>query len=375
MRRRGKLLLTVLLLVLLLAGCGKQAAEQDTSPDLAATAVPTESPTGVQLWLAATSPLGEALERLCGQYNRESGLPPVELHVFDTEEELEEALRQERPALLLCDGLTAQQLAGERPSGERSGTEKELLPAWGKLQTENYMPLGAEIPLLVLRGEELKAPFESLEALCEAAAAAAEEWGEARFAADSLAQLFAGAMAQRGEAFSARIETDRENESFREIYNLLANCVFDGGLALPEEAVLPLLLRDELSAGICSSTDVGKEDADGLTIVPVPPMAGTEALTFARIWGLAVQGGEFEQTSADFIRWLNEEDRMTDAVREAGLLPARAGSWMDRNDPLTLGLKAAANEYRLLELRPEDGFAQRADEFEAGFRAALAMLS
>lgn len=320
----------------------------------------------LRLWLSEDQPLCESLAALAEDYAATHPDHALELRRFTTAAELNTALTNEQPDLLLCNGRMAAQLPGALP---------EALPSLLFDAPEGFVPLGAELPVLALR-EENRALLEgcdSLEALCEAAASYGRQTGKPFFSADSFARLFACALAQKGSPFFAMREQDLESEDYRTLYNLLAEAAFEEGLVPLTEPVLAAVSRGELVCGICSSRELLTGDRRELAVRPLPPMAGCEALTDLKLSGLAVLPGADPAGAADFLRWLLADGRMADAALISGLIPAADGTWSEA-DAVTKGLAEAAQCARLWLPDEDCGYLRHGTDFEQSFRAALALL-
>lgn len=391
MRQAWKALALLLCLTLLLGGCGQPAAqpepqtsapaEPSPTPSEAPSAAPPETtepePQTLTLWLAEDAPLGEAIQTLAEEYNAQQPAMPVRVQSFATEAALRAALDGAQPDLLLCGERTAAALEAADALGslawpdEPSGLFRE---APGCAESA-FFPLGAELRVLAVCTENraLLDGCDSLEALSETAACYGQRQGKPFFSADSFARLFACALAQKGSPFFAMREQDLESEEYRTLYNLLAEAAFEGGLIPLEEAALPAVRRGDLVCGIVSSRELLTGERDGLAALPLPPMAGCEALTDAKLCGLAVLPNADAEGAARFLGWLYAEDRGAEAALAAGLVPAADGAWREADD-VSAGLAQALQDARFY-LPPEDGgLLLHGAEFEQSFRAALALL-
>ncbi|MGX8692219.1 MAG: hypothetical protein ACSW8E_00495 [Clostridia bacterium] len=389
MRQAWRALALLLCLTLLLGGCGQPdiqpaptpsvTAEQSPAPSAEPTAAPTETPgpRELTLWLAEDAPLAEAIHTLTAEYNAQQPAWPLRLQSYASETALTAALGDSKPDLLLCGERTAARLKAAGALGSLAWPDEPaaLFREAPGCAEGAYFPLGAELQLLVLRQENrtLLAGCDSLEALCETAARYGRQQGRPFFSADSFARLFACAMAQKGSPFFGTREQDLESEAYRALYNLLAEAAFDGGLIPPEDAVLPSVRNGDLVCGVVSSRELLKGERTDLAAFPLPPMAGCEALTDAKLCGLAVLPGADSEGTARFLGWLYAEGRSAEAALEAGLMPAADGAWSE-TDAVTAGLAQALRNGRFY-LPPEDcGLLLHGTDFEQSFRAALALL-
>ena len=382
--------LTALLLcmILLLGGCGMQSETPEPAPETrpmpsaapeTPSPTPSEAPTEKELvlWLAEDAPLGDAIARLAEEYGAKNPALSVRVQSFASAAEMLRAPGRENADLLLCEEPTAETLAAEGALGALTTPEE-----WPALFRDapvcaegRFVPLGAEAAVLALREENLALLKDcgSMEALCALAADYGRTHGQPFFSADSFAQLFACLLEQKGSPFFAMREQDLESESYREIYNLLAEAAFEGGLVSLEEAVLPAIERGDLVCGVCSSRALTAAEPGTIAVLPLPPMADCEATAPVRIWGLAVSADADTDEAADFIRWLYTDERAAAAALEQGLAPAGDFSG-GADDAVSAGLALTAQTCRACLPEAQSGYAQRRAEFEQSFRAALALL-
>lgn len=393
MKRAGKGVALLLCLALLLTGCGAGDAQPSapSSPSLSSEPTdapetpppveppaPTEGPLAqtLELWLAEDLPLCGALAELAEDYAARR--PELELKtvVYASETELLEALEWGRPDLLLCGEAAAEELLDEGRLGSVSlPAETPLLfrgaPACA---AESLIPLCAEAAVLVLKEENLPLleNCDTLETLGRLASDYARSKERPFFSADSFAQLIACALAQKGSPFYTRRELDRGSEAYRGVYNLLADAAFEGGLVSLNEPVLSAVERGDLICGVCGSRMLAQAESGDLAVLPLPPMAGCEAMTEARIWGLAVSAEADGERAADFLSWLLAQDRTALAALEAGLVPAAKAESAENS--VFSGLALVARSCRCFLPAPDSAYARGGVEFERSFRAALALL-
>lgn len=391
MKRSGWQWLALLLSLVLLAGCGEAEAPAPESaapaptetaaptPPVLETAEPSPTPEATEaveeqtlvLWLAEDAPLCESLEALAEDYCAQYPERLLRVFRFSDEDELSLALAQGRPDLLLCSGGQAAALAAEGKLSASIAKEAALpLRPYFQSAPEGFFPLGGELPVLAVKEENraLLPEGGSLEDFCAQAEDYARRYGRPYFSADSFAVLLAGTLAQKGSPFYAMREMDLESEAFQEIYNMLAGSAFEGGLVLLDEPVLPAVERGDLICGICSSRELLDGAAEGIAVLPLPPMAGCEALTESTLWGLAAPEGA-PDAAADFIAWLYAQSGTTEAALDAGLLPAAESGW-EAVERFT----AVLEECRICCSTEDSGFVRNGVYFEQSFRAALALL-
>ena len=393
MKRAGKGAALLLCLALLLTGCGAGDAQppapsapalspEPTAPpetlSPAETPAPAEEPAArtLELWLAEDLPLCGALAELAADYGVQHPELNLKTVVYASEAELLVALERGGPDLFLCGEAAAEDLMAEGRLGSLSLSEEAplLFRDAPVCEAESLIPLCAEAAVLVLKEEDraLLEDCDTLETLGRLASDYARREGKAFFSADSFAQLIACALAQKGSPFYTRRELDRGSEDYREVYNLLADAAFEGGLVSLNEPVLSAVERGNLICGVCGSRMLAKTEGDGLAVLPLPPMAGCEAMTEAQIWGLAVSAEADEELAADFLSWLLAQEGTAHAALEAGLVPAAEVKSTDKG--VFAGLALVARSCRCFLPAPDSAYVRGGVDFERSFRETLALL-
>jgi len=343
-----RVLCLVLLLCLLLMGCGAQKT------DAAA----------LSLWCAADDPLLPALREAAETYDRsrKSGALPVAIREFEDAAALTNALNTARPDLLLCSHTLAFSLSdrGLTTDAGPALPYPEGIHARAEGIGRSVFPVGSRVHLLVSR-EEIP---PDLAGLCALAAKS----GGPFLAADSYADLLCQAALGSGE-FHADREKDCFNEAFRETWNALAEAAFAGGIAAGDAPVLSLLesglpaayvFSDSLAAGLPAGCALTAPDTGRL-----PRLADLRCLA------VTAREGRPQQNAAAFLRWLFSGERPARLSLEAGLIPALPG-----------GEGADALRSLLLELRDDplffaDGgsdYVKNRTAFEQEFRSVLDLL-
>ncbi len=398
MKRSRRIPALLLCLALLLCACAAPEAEREAGearpaaeqlpPDEATPSpAPTEPPPAGEegdfvLWLTEDAPLYGDLVSLSEQYLRQEPDCGLVLRSFATAAEMEAALAEERPDLLLCSGVRAAALAAEGLGGP-DRIPSEALRQMPLLFREApgcaegwFCPLGAALPVLTLK-EENRALLNgcgSMESLCAAAGLYAREQNAPFFSADSFAQILAVLLAQKGCAFFAERGRDLENQDYRAVYNLLAGAAFDGGLVSADEAVLPAVARGDLVCGICSSRELFRREAKGLTVLPLPPTDGCEPSAETEFWGLFSVKGRDRAGAARFVAWLCADGRAAEAALAVGLLPAEEGDWSAELDAAAEGLLRVVRGVHPWVPAADSAYLRFGADFEQSFRDALALL-
>lgn len=343
-----RMLCLVLLLCLLLTGCGAQ--KTDTA--------------ALSLWCAADDPLLPALREAAESYNqsRKSGALPVAIREFEDAAALTNALNTTRPDLLLCSHTLAFSLSdrGLTTDAGLALSYPEGIHARADGIGRSVFPVGSRVQLLVSR-EEVPA---DLAALCALAA----QSGGPFLAADSYTDLLCQAVLGSGE-FHADREKDCFNEAFREVWNALAEAAFSGGIAAGEVSALSLL-EGGLPAAYVYSDSLAAGLPAGCTLT-TPDTGGLPRLADLRCLAVMAREGRPQQSAAAFLHWLFSGERPARLALEAGLIPVLPG-----------GEGADALRSLLLKLRDDplffaDGgsdYVKNRAAFEQEFRSVLDLL-
>ena len=341
MRKR---LLPLLLAVLLLAGCARPA------PDSAYS---------LTLWLVEGDPLAPALHVLAEIYNATRGRDtlPLSLRLFESEERLLAALHSgAAPALALLRRETALSLAesGLLVDPGLSPVYPSWLSGYDGLIGHGYYPVGFSLPLLCCAES---APA-SLSALLEESARRGRAGESACLYIGSYAPVFRQGLLDSGEDIAAAFTQRSQNRSYVNLYNLVADAVFDGGLSLSPGGVYPWRIE--------SGSALRAQNLTGKTLRPL-----SDGALCAACSGLAVTVRESRMRRAlpDLLRWLFDAQRLPAAALDAGLIPA---------SPLSRAPADALDEALLaLVDRPlvlDGGAAETPEDFDAALREALALL-
>lgn len=370
--KRSRLLPAVCVLCLLLTLLCACAAEEEV-PEAA-------RPQSVTLWFVRGEFFSKELVTLAEQYNQEGHRATLELRGFNSESELGEAMNSARPDLLLCGHERAFSLY-EQGRLKALPFSDDAAPVYTGNFTAasdcvgiSFFPLGAEIPMLIANVEADGSAFSYLDSLCAAASDYALREGKAYFTADSFTLLFTSCLTQLDSPFYGDSARDRENDDYCSLYNLLANAAFDRGVVGSEPPVLPQVEQGDIVCAFVSSSTLGGYEGNTLAFYPVPLMKGGQPLCLTRAYGLAVTApfDENLENVAEFILWLNEPERITPIALRQGLMPAVEGK--TDSDALSSAFSAALNGRQLCFPSADSNYFLDDREFEAEFRAALALL-
>lgn len=361
LRRGTALMLAVLCLLLCACGGGGGRPER------------------VTLWCLEDDPLRKPLEELVQEYNRSPGeWQQVSLRCFPDEESLAAAFDTARPDLLLCShdrAWTLEQQALLRDLRAQLGTAAPDYPESLRLAPESvgsgYFPLGVQVTLLCLR-EEADGSWADLEALCAAAAAYGREKGSAFFTADSFGELFYQTLLAQKTEFHADLLRDRDTPAYLALYNALAGCAFDRGIAVSEHGAAELVAAGALPCAAAASSEMTVLPGEGFVIRALPGLEKNAPLP-GRAMGLAVTARESRglRSAAAFLRWVFSERRADRAALDAGLIPAAADGTIEAESPLEELLLALEAEHPVYLLPPEGDYIKNQAAFEQAFRAVL----
>lgn len=345
------------------------------------------APTGGQqlsLWYVSGDFSPTALELLASRYNSQRqgeyyGLAP---RGFSTEEELAAAFEQSRPDLLLCSYDRAASLGSREQLAELVGTDWDYLPeieAGLPYAGRSFYPLGSAVTVLVyneaaLAGAGITADFSSLEGLCATAEAYREKTGKPFFSADEVTPLLAAWAGALGHRLYGQVERDALNESFRRVYNQLAQCTYGGSFAPPIENVTGLVETGELPCALISSLQAVSL-GEGCAVAPLPLPAEGEPVYVPEIMGLAVTGANsYALPSAKaFILWLRDNNSPGDALA-LGMAPAGAAGDCQPDGALSRLLMESCESRRPLLYAPLGSFMEKRQEMETQLCHALDLL-
>lgn len=353
--RTVKFILLFAALSVLLCGCLEPIEEE---PSAVPVEVPTEKPVEVQptptpspapasvassevrLWCSAGCGYAEALRELAAN---ESGFT-LTVYEYVRENELAEAVRAGQADIVVCG------------SDEASWYSGSLTPISYRTDV-----LAVNRRALAASGFDLKS-FQSFEDLCRAA----QVCGKNFFSADSFTRLIYTCMLQCGQVFYADNDIDAGNDSFVEIYNLLAECAYCGGIGT-EEAVEAVLSGHTACAVVPLSSLAGRSMTN-LTLCPVPKMSDGEPLYACTGVGFAVCGTGDAVAAA--VAWLQSAPVSTSLALSAGQVPASCAE-VETSDTLEQLLLELGRSRKAHIIDPDEPWLANADSFEAEFRAVV----
>lgn len=269
----------------------------------------------IRLWFAAPDCAPAVMENLLLRCREETGLA-VFVDCFPDEQTLAAALETDRPDLLFCSHVRAAHIDGigglaaldeALPITE---SLKEIQPAPGRV----FFPIGSRLLLLLQNTALTEEKFDNLESLLNAAA------DTPFLTADDWSMLLYTAMRAEGKEMQGLPEKDRENKSYRTLYNLLGEASFRGGLAITERDAAEYVRQGMLPCAIVRSSALAGLNDAGLRVSPMPLPKRAETAYTAELMGFAMPSGADVEKTAIFLRWLwNGQGR--EAALDAGLAP------------------------------------------------------
>ncbi len=371
MEKAWRSMALLLLMALLLSACGGADSGTPTVGKPAESAAPEPKEHVFSLWMAEDQIFSDSLEALVQDYEKlNPGMAP-ELRRFSSAEKMMEALAWQTPDLILVTEREAAQLLEREALGALAFPDEPeaLFREVPGVAEGGLLPLGAALPLLVLREEKLPLldGCDTLEAFCDAATRYAAQEGKPFFSGDCFAGLFADAMAQKGAVFHANRALDAESEAFCELYNLLAETAYEGGLIAAEEPVTGPVERGELICCLTDSKALAGYDGEGLAVLPLPALSGCEPLVEVKVYGVAALSGADAEKAGRFLGWLFADNRAAEVVMALGWAPAFYRETGEENS-VTTGLLRAARLCRPCFTQ------QDSTAFEKDFHTAIAVL-
>ncbi len=269
----------------------------------------------IRLWFAATDCAPAVMDELLLRCREETGLA-VFADCFPDEQTLAAALETDRPDLLFCSHIRAAHIDGIGGLAALDETLpipeslKEVQPSPGRV----FFPIGSRLLLLLQNTALTEEKFDNLESLLNAAA-------DAPFlTADDWSMLLYTAMRAEGKEMRGLPEKDRENKSYRTLYNLLGEAFFRGGLAITERDAAEYVRQGLLPCAIVRSSALAGLNDTGLRVSPMPLPKRAETAYTAELMGFAMPSGADAGKTKIFLRWLwNGQGR--EAALDAGLAP------------------------------------------------------
>ena len=366
--KSGRLIIILLVLSLLLSGCGDNG-ERDY----------------VSLWCLQSEPAAELLISLAEEYNasRPKGSLRVSVRSFPDEDSLAQGFDTMRPDILLCSHLKAQELSEQGltreegfslqvPLPEYRDYIKDRIPQTGR----DIFPVGGNVQLIAAKkgsislGEKDVFDFEYL---CGLASAYGSKNRLPFFTADSFSALIYQALLNEGVEFHALKAYDIKNEEYLRIYNLLAEAAFSGGLISSSYSGPELINSGYLPCAALSGSDLSKLSRENLDFYALDK--SDALLSQLSCFVLTLREGRDSDSALAFLSWILSGGRFERLCVESGLVPVTENFVYETDDSffqflIKLGM---VDKLHLPEIKSD--FIANSKDFEADFRSAVSLFS
>ena len=274
------------------------------------------------VWYAETDCPRPVMDALMEDYRSETRCL-VTAVVFPDEAALADAFENGKPDLLLCSHVRAWDMNGRAGLSLLDGLPPLPEAVWESVDGINggFFPFGGRLPLLLMDGKRVSELPGSLETLLEWAA----KEKKPVLAADSWADLLYQEMFSQGRKLRGVLKADLRDEDYVKLYNALASCAYEGGIAGVgggAEYVRQGLLA---CAAVPSSALSGLRDEEGLIVSALPLPEGGQKVYSAELMGFAFLGEKkIAGEAKDFLTWLGTGDHSSALALKAGLVPLTA---------------------------------------------------
>lgn len=326
MRKHISVLLCISLMLCLFVGCGNE-------PEVTPTENPTvKSASTISVWYVDNgNRIWENLSDIIKLYNNGDGAfnkINVITKTFPSEAELlsKLAITGTKPNIIICSSDFSSYIAASDynvctsryfSSANLSDIITEYLDS-GKLDgTLISIPIAVSANIIISNnyltqsmGVQNQTTFSTIENICSTAYDYAEKYGQPFFSSHSFSQLFRILLAQKDVQFHAYKDLDIQNEKYVEIYNLLAESAFDGGITSFSDNEVTLVSQGKLAAALVDSADVIQNidsiDDDSVTFYACPSTNAGKNIYQMNITSLMMLDGKqaANDASAEFVKWL-----------------------------------------------------------------------
>ena len=301
--KRSLALLLALCLSGLSLGCSARTVPQPT----------------LTLWYAESECSRAAMTAMLEDYRQQTGAV-VDAVAFADETALGAAFETGQPDLLFCSLDRAARMDALQPLPTLAvpgAYDDAVTGASPLIAGGSFFPIGACLPLLLSDPALTGADFGDLESLLDAAA----EAGSPFLGADCWADLLYQGMFSLGRELTGVEKADLRDADYCALYNRLASCAYDGGLARVEDSAAAYVRQGLLPCAVIDSSALSSFDPDGLRVQPLPPAAGGRAVWSAELVGFVPLNAG---SGADaLLTWLLTEDRAPALALAAGFAPVQ----------------------------------------------------
>ncbi|MBQ9686056.1 MAG: extracellular solute-binding protein [Oscillospiraceae bacterium] len=352
--QRGLALLMTLLCVSAAAGCSSSAPQSTLT-----------------LWYAESECSRAAMTSLLDAYQKETNAV-VDAVAFADEAALGAAFASGQPDLLFCSLDRAARMDTLAPlpalsiQNAYADTITDVSPL---IAGGSFFPIGARLPLLLVNTALASPDYSSLEALLDAAADNAVPF----LGADSWADLLYQGMFSLGRELTGLEKADARDESYRALYNRLAEAAYAGGLARLDADAAAYVRQGLLPCAAVSSTVLAGIHDEALAVRLPPPPVGGRALWSAELMGFVPLNAK--SANAAFLAWLTDGGRAAELALAAGLAPVTDGAADGTEDDLEALLLSLWQDQRLRYRPAGSDYALNRADCEQSLRRHLDLLA
>lgn len=339
----------------------------------------------LSLWYVSGDYSPAVMELLAQTYNdqREKDDYPLVVRAFATEDELAAAFEQSQPDLLMCSYVRAASLGSREQLAALDGIDYSYLPTIESVLPyagHSFFPIGSSVPVLaynkaLLEDVGITPEFGSLEALCAAAELYYEKSGSPFFTAQATAPLLAAWSASLGYELHGNLGRDSLSEAFCRIYNLLAQCAYNGSFLPLSENAPQMVEAGLLPCALISSIQAAQlSDHCGFAPLPLPEDGST--VYVPELMGLAVTGANTHAlpSARAFLSWMNASLSSGNLALSMALIPAGKEVSCTVDTDLATLLMDIYKNYEPRLYSPLGDYAEAQPEFESQLCRTLDLL-
>jgi len=326
----------------------------------------------VEIWYVDDgSVLWENFGNLVNKYQRGPGDDAsiyVNTRSFASEDEMTAALVEgsSMPQIIFCDSEASVLYCtnGIDSVTDQSITEEQIdlidnlyLSACFVNHRLVSLPVAA-LPDVLIVNNELLAQYENynpsvmntMEGLCANASGYAEALSKPFFTTNSFAKIMKTGMADLGDVFHATHDADIQSENYIYMYNLLAECAFDGGMYSSENDAAEEFFSGNCACALLSAEDLVEHshhfDSDKYTVAAYPYTESGEALYCPDVLSAIIVSSDQTRQKAcgEFVFWLAEQSSF---VQNSGYFSVLDPATTVHVPGNTKAVKAVAAAYEL----------------------------
>jgi len=361
----------MLLICMILSACG-ETVETPEAVAVEQSLIPQNAK--LTVWYVQGDPIyektAEALSEYCGK---------IKYKAYESNDSLLDALALNTPDAVICDVALASKM-------EEGGYLKRISVNAKYNQgvadcffsaCTGYFPIGVSLYMTVLDSSkyERKTAFTSFDVMADAGTVYAEKNGEPFYALESTAVLFQSAMNSENAELKENISDNIENDSFVEVYNLLADGIFTGSFDC-DVSTVEEFAEKKLACGVFSSVELNKLERS-YNFLPMSMIASIDMNVPADIFGIAVCAKDGTQLGymEKLIGAITEAQKCTDIALSCGCMPAVIGGVYEGDDSLYSALMAQQSTVDMFFYTLDANLMSAADSFEENFIIAMGLLN